>query len=72
MPVAEALPRIELYDPFPNSTCMRCHTTTAPKWSGVSEHASLLSELREGLVSCASEGCHGPAHPFAKPKRRHE
>jgi cytochrome c-type protein NapC len=71
-PVEEALPRIELYNPYPNSNCMQCHSTALPGWEDtVPEHRGLSADLRSGAVSCASEGCHGPAHPFAKPKLRH-
>ena len=67
--VDEALPTIRLYDPFPNSTCMRCHTTTLPSWTANTEHASIIDDVRSGAISCASEGCHGPAHPFSKRRR---
>jgi NapC/NirT cytochrome c family protein len=64
--VAEALPRIHIRTPFPNATCIRCHSTTAPGWRRIGDHQSLLDQLRAGTMSCASEGCHGPAHPFAR------
>lgn len=70
MSVAEALPKLHLYKPFPNLTCMQCHSTTLPGWSRVPEHASLLAEVRDDRVSCASEGCHGPAHKFSKDARK--
>jgi hypothetical protein len=62
----EALPQIHLRSPFPNATCMRCHSTTTPGWKRIGDHESLLDRLRAGSVSCASDGCHGPAHPFAQ------
>jgi hypothetical protein len=62
----EALPRIHIRRPFPNSTCMRCHSTENPGWRRVGDHKSLLDQVRAGEVSCASNGCHGPAHPFAQ------
>jgi nitrate/TMAO reductase-like tetraheme cytochrome c subunit len=65
----EALPELELYKPFPNHNCMQCHSTTTKTWLDVSDHASALSELRNGQTSCASEGCHGYAHPFSKAAR---
>lgn len=68
VPVEEALPRIELYKPYPNSNCMQCHSTRIPGFEEVVEHQGLGERLAKGEVSCASEGCHGPAHPFAKPK----
>jgi cytochrome c-type protein NapC len=68
VPVDEALPRIHLYSPYPNSNCMQCHSTELPGWEDVPDHVGLTEDVRSGKVSCASEGCHGPAHPFAKPK----
>jgi cytochrome c-type protein NapC len=70
MPTDEFLAKIEIRDPFPNATCIRCHSTTNPGWSRIGDHASSLAEVRSGAVSCASEGCHGPAHPFSKEARR--
>jgi nitrate/TMAO reductase-like tetraheme cytochrome c subunit len=64
--VDEALPKIHIRHPFPNATCMRCHSTEVPGWQRIGDHRSLLDQLRAGTVSCASEGCHGPAHPFAR------
>lgn len=67
MPVEEALPTLELYRPYPNVNCMRCHSTRTPSWLEVGEHRSLLDQIREGSTSCMGAGCHGPAHPFAGP-----
>jgi cytochrome c-type protein NapC len=67
MPLDEARRTIHIRKPFQNATCMHCHSTQGPSWNGVKDHASLLDRLRAGTVSCASEGCHGPAHPFSKP-----
>ena len=64
--LAEAKAEIHIREPFRSSTCRRCHTTTAPKWSEVGDHAALLKELRAGEVGCVGEGCHGPAHPWSK------
>lgn len=66
MPLDEARRTIHIRTPFQNATCMHCHSTSGPSWNGVKEHASLLERVRAGRVSCASEGCHGPAHPFSK------
>jgi nitrate/TMAO reductase-like tetraheme cytochrome c subunit len=66
MPLDKFLRTIELKRPFQSSTCIRCHTTSAPGWSAVGDHAALLQELRTGKVGCVGEGCHGPAHPFSK------
>ncbi len=62
----EARRTIHIRKPFQNATCMHCHSTEVPAWNAVKEHASLLDRLRLGTVSCASTGCHGPAHPFSK------
>lgn len=61
----EALPKIHILEPFPNSTCIRCHSTQNPLWNEIGDHASTLVEVRAGTISCASAGCHGPAHPFS-------
>jgi nitrate/TMAO reductase-like tetraheme cytochrome c subunit len=66
MSLAEAREKIHIRHPFHNATCMHCHSTENPDWKAVKEHASLLDEVRADHVSCASEGCHGPAHPFSK------
>lgn len=66
MPVKQFLEEIEIRRPFPNSTCMHCHSTENPGYLKVGDHVSTLVRLRAGTVSCASEGCHGPAHPFSK------
>ena len=66
MSLEEALPTIHLYRPFPNASCLECHSTTLPGWLAVDDHRAMDSELRAGEVSCVSEGCHGFAHPFAK------
>lgn len=66
-----ALERIEIRRPFQNTTCMHCHSTQNPAWNGVSDHASSLDDVRAGKLSCASEGCHGPAHPFSKAIKAH-
>jgi nitrate/TMAO reductase-like tetraheme cytochrome c subunit len=63
----EAKKTIHLYEPFPNASCMHCHSTELALWQKVPDHASALDELRSGRVSCASAGCHGFAHPFTKP-----
>jgi nitrate/TMAO reductase-like tetraheme cytochrome c subunit len=67
MSLAEARATIHIRTPFQNATCMHCHSTQGPSWNAVKEHASLIDRLRSGAVSCASAGCHGPAHPFSKP-----
>ncbi len=54
---------IELYRPFPNGNCTQCHSTTLPGFSDEPEHGAVAEDLKSGAVSCATEGCHGPAHP---------
>lgn len=66
----EAIPTIEIIRPYQNSTCIHCHSTENPTWNEVGDHASTLAEVRAGTVSCASEGCHGPAHPWSKEWKR--
>ena len=70
MPLAEAREKIHIRKPFQNATCMHCHSTENPLWKNVKEHASLIDDVRSEKVSCASEGCHGPAHPFSKEKAK--
>lgn len=64
--IEEALDRIHIAKPYPNENCMQCHSSQTTNWNAVQEHAALLEELRDNKVSCASDGCHGPAHPFSK------
>ncbi len=68
MSLEEARATIHIRRPFQNATCMHCHSTAGPSWNGVPEHASVLDRVRAGTLSCASSGCHGPAHPFSKPE----
>lgn len=63
----EAKATIHLIKPFPNASCMQCHSTTAAVWNKVPDHKSSIDDVREGRVSCASVGCHGYAHPMTKP-----
>jgi cytochrome c-type protein NapC len=65
-PLIDALEIIEIRRPFQNATCIRCHSTQNPTWNAVPDHASTLHQVRAGTLSCASAGCHGPAHPFSK------
>lgn len=64
--LAEARATIHIRDAFQSSTCMQCHSTLNPGWNAVPDHWSTLDRLRAGTLSCASSGCHGPAHPFSK------
>lgn len=65
----EALPRLELFKPYENLNCMQCHSGAGKLWSDVPEHQALRPELEQNLVSCASVGCHGYAHPFSKSEK---
>lgn len=62
----EAGERIHLYKPFNNKNCTRCHSMTTPYFEGVRDHVGAQDDLRSGATTCASGGCHGPAHPFSK------
>lgn len=66
MPLEESKHDIRIVKPFPNDTCMGCHTTNAPRWLAIGDHASSLAPVRDGTLSCASAGCHGYAHPVTK------
>jgi hypothetical protein len=66
VPLAQALPRLHLYKPYPNRSCMQCHSTELELWGRVPDHRSSLDDVRAGRISCASGGCHGFAHPFSK------
>jgi len=68
--VRTAVFEIDLYKPMANASCMRCHSTQVGSWLAVGDHRSALEALRSGEVGCASVGCHGPSHPFSKPKRK--
>jgi nitrate/TMAO reductase-like tetraheme cytochrome c subunit len=68
MSLEEARATIHIRTPFQNATCMHCHSTEGPSWNAIKDHASLVHRVRAGTVSCASVGCHGPAHPFSKPE----
>lgn len=70
MPIEESLVKIELIRPFRNEACTRCHSTQNTLWNKTPDHAAALSDVRAGRVSCASEGCHGFAHPFSKDARK--
>jgi nitrate/TMAO reductase-like tetraheme cytochrome c subunit len=70
MPLEESLVKIEIRAPFRNDACIRCHSTENLLFNKIGDHASSLEDVRSGKVSCASEGCHGFAHPFTKEARR--
>lgn len=63
-PYGEGGPTIHLYKPFENKMCSRCHSTTAPRWIAVEEHAGMLEDIRKGETKCID--CHGDnVHPRA-------
>jgi cytochrome c-type protein NapC len=66
--VEESKKTIALYKPFPNESCMQCHSTTLTLWNAVPDHKAIVDAARAGRVSCASGGCHGYAHPNARPE----
>jgi nitrate/TMAO reductase-like tetraheme cytochrome c subunit len=67
-PNGEGGPAIHLYKPFSNKTCVRCHSTSAPRWGGVAEHQGMLEEIRSGQQSCID--CHSEVHPTALSRRK--
>jgi len=66
MPLEKSKHDIRIREPLSNDVCMGCHTTEAPRWSSVPDHASALAAVRSGTLACASAGCHGYAHPITK------
>jgi cytochrome c-type protein NapC len=52
-----------------NDNCMQCHSTRGALWLKVPDHRASLADERAGRVACASEGCHGLAHPFFRPSK---
>lgn len=64
-PVEEAKKTIHLREASTmNDNCMQCHSTDDTLWLKVPEHHASLDDARAGRLGCASEGCHGLAHPF--------
>ena len=45
--------------------CTRCHSTTAPRWEAIEDHAGMLEDIRKGDAKCID--CHGGEgiHPRA-------
>jgi cytochrome c-type protein NapC len=64
-PYGEGGKPIHMYKKFQNVMCTRCHSTEAPRWGTVEEHAGTLAELRTGEAKCID--CHGgdSIHPRA-------
>jgi nitrate/TMAO reductase-like tetraheme cytochrome c subunit len=64
-PIDEAKKTIRLREPAKmNGNCIHCHSTEVTLWQKVPDHRASLEDVRAGRLSCASEGCHGLAHPF--------
>jgi hypothetical protein len=65
IPVEESKKTIHLRDPaMMNGNCMECHSTEDTLWLKVPDHLASVDDTRAGRLGCASEGCHGLAHPF--------
>lgn len=64
MPIDEAKKTIRVKKPYPNSSCMQCHSTKDEDFLTYPDHKASLEDARAGRVSCASAGCHGVAHPY--------
>jgi cytochrome c-type protein NapC len=64
-PYGEGGPKIHMYKKFQNGMCVRCHSTEAPRWQKVDEHAGSLEDIRKGDTKCVD--CHGGEviHPRA-------
>jgi cytochrome c-type protein NapC len=68
VPLEEAKKTIALREPSKmNTSCMECHATDTTLFMKVKDHKGAIDDVRAGRVSCASEGCHGLAHPFFRP-----
>jgi cytochrome c-type protein NapC len=62
-PYGEGGPKIHMYKPFQNGMCTRCHSTRAPTWLKVEDHAGMIEEIRAGDANCID--CHTEIHPRA-------
>jgi len=50
---------IQLYEPYQNRDCLRCHEST-PAWRQQPAHQGQLQMMRDEEISCLT--CHGPLH----------
>ena len=66
MTLEESRYAIHLRGRYDNGICMQCHSTSLPTWNAIDDHRAALEDIRSNKTSCASAGCHGPAHPFSK------
>ena len=64
-PDGEGGPKIHLYKPFKNDTCMQCHSTQAKMY--LETHGDQVDAIRKGDVSCID--CHSDVHPLALSRR---
>ncbi len=55
-PYGEGGKPIHMYKKFQNTMCTRCHSTEAPRWGSVEDHAGMLEDLRKGDAKCID--CH--------------
>jgi cytochrome c-type protein NapC len=55
-PYGEGGKPIHMYKKFQNTMCTRCHSTEAPRWGTVEDHAGMLEDLRKGDAKCID--CH--------------
>jgi nitrate/TMAO reductase-like tetraheme cytochrome c subunit len=64
-PYGEGGKPIHMYKKFENAMCTRCHSTRAPRWGSVEDHAGMMEELRQGGATCID--CHtgDKIHPRA-------
>lgn len=58
-----------LYKPYSNATCMRCHPMTGGQKPLA--HQVHVKVIEAGQTSCASMGCHGPAHRVGGEEKAH-
>jgi len=64
-PLDEAKKTVTLREPDKmNANCMQCHSTETKLFLDVDDHRGALVDIRAGRLACASDGCHGLAHPF--------
>ncbi len=55
-PYGEGGKPIHMYKPFQNGMCTRCHSTEAPRWTQVEDHAGMIDDIRSGSTKCID--CH--------------